>query len=160
MSPQRETNNNHQYHVPKNAVGNPKKVARHLAGLAVSPVMTINIRPSTSDTDNPSHSLLHHGWLSRQIPYIRTKFGTNVMNSDDDDDDDGNDIHLSHHNRMSFRKRMKKFCKQQFPFIQPIISAFSEQMKEPLIIMLLFSAVISVALGNTSDAISIGIALF
>ena len=98
----------------------------------------------------------HH----EQIPYKRTKFGTNVMNSDDDDDDDGNGIHLSHHNRMSFRKRMKKFCKQQFPFIQPIISAFSEQMKEPLIIMLLFSAVISVALGNTSDAISIGIALF
>ena len=44
-----------------------QEVARHLAALAVSPVTTINntSSTSTSDTDNPSHSLLHHGWSSR-----------------------------------------------------------------------------------------------
>ena len=46
-----------------------------------------------------------------------------------------------------------------FPFLQPVLSALMEQLKEPLIGMLLLSAGISILLGNTSDAASIGIAL-
>lgn len=48
-----------------------------------------------------------------------------------------------------------KYC----PFVPPILSALSGQLKEPLILMLLGSAGISVALGNSADAISIAIAL-
>lgn len=48
---------------------------------------------------------------------------------------------------------------RKFPFLQPVLSALLEQLKEPLILMLLFSAGISTLLGNLSDAISIGIAL-
>ena len=55
---------------------------------------------------------------------------------------------------------MQIFCKIKLPFLQPIISTLGDQMKEPLILMLLFSAGISLLLGNTSDAISIGLALF
>ena len=42
---------------------------------------------------------------------------------------------------------------------QPVLSSLVSQAKEPLILMLLSSALISVFLGNTTDAISIGIAL-
>lgn len=42
----------------------------------------------------------------------------------------------------------------------PVFSALTSQLKEPLIIMLLFSAGISLALGNGADALSIGVALF
>ncbi|EED93486.1 predicted protein, partial [Thalassiosira pseudonana CCMP1335] len=41
----------------------------------------------------------------------------------------------------------------------PIITAFYDQLKEPLIIMLLFSAAISLFLGNSADAMSIALAL-
>lgn len=48
---------------------------------------------------------------------------------------------------------------RKFPFLQPVGAALLEQLKEPLILMLLFSAGISILLGNAADAISIGIAL-
>ena len=43
--------------------------------------------------------------------------------------------------------------------IQPLLQAFIDQLKEPLIGMLLFSAAISYCLDNVADAISISIAL-
>jgi hypothetical protein len=43
--------------------------------------------------------------------------------------------------------------------ISPILRAFYDQLKEPLILMLLFSASISLCLGNGADALSIGMAL-
>lgn len=43
--------------------------------------------------------------------------------------------------------------------IGPVLSALLSQLKEPLILMLLGSAGLSIFLGNTADAISIGIAL-
>ena len=52
-------------------------------------------------------------------------------------------------------KIIGKFC----PYVPPILSALGGQLKEPLILMLLGSAGISIALGNTADAISIAIAL-
>lgn len=48
---------------------------------------------------------------------------------------------------------------KKVPFLLPVLTALAGQLKEPLIIMLLFSAGISLVLGNTADAVSIGIAL-
>jgi Ca2+-transporting ATPase len=43
--------------------------------------------------------------------------------------------------------------------VGPIFSALVSQLKEPLILMLMGSAALSIFLGNTADAISIGVAL-
>jgi Ca2+-transporting ATPase len=72
---------------------------------------------------------------------MRATYGTNVMGHKDNDDKPSNIIF------------------QKLPFLQPVHSALMEQLKEPLIGMLLFSAVLSIVLGNMSDAISIAIAL-
>ena len=45
------------------------------------------------------------------------------------------------------------------PFLLPVLTTLVSQLKEPLILMLLGSAAISILLGNTADAVSIGIAL-
>lgn len=50
------------------------------------------------------------------------------------------------------------YCRK-LPWLQPVLSALISQFKEPLIIMLLASAGISIVLGDTGDAISIGLAL-
>ncbi len=84
--------------------------------------------------------LLHHGWSSRHVHLLEAAFGKNIVGQDD------NDVSAY----WIFRK---------LPFLQPVGSAMMEQLKEPLILMLLFSAGISILLGNSSDAISIGIAL-
>ena len=91
--------------------------------------------------DISGDQLLHHGWSSTTIAHMRATFGSNVMVGEDDEES-------------------KNIIFQKLPFLQPILSALFDQMKEPLILMLLFSALVSIALGNTSDAISIGIALF
>jgi Ca2+-transporting ATPase len=144
----------------------PEEVARNLAALASS-----NDTAAAAAATTNSHQLLHHGWSSRQVPFLRSKYGANVMHSDDDDDDDDDDnddddneemdmLVNNNKRKVSIRKRMRIFCKSKLPFILPIISTLGDQMKEPLILMLLFSAGISLLLGNTSDAISIGLALF
>lgn len=84
--------------------------------------------------------LLHHGWSSKTIAHMRSAFGTNVMVGEDDEES-------------------KNIIFQKIPSLQPILASIFEQMKEPLILMLLFSALISIGLGNTADALSIGIAL-
>ncbi len=50
-------------------------------------------------------------------------------------------------------------CKQTTNILLPVLHAFSSQLKEPLILMLLFSATLSLFLGNTADALSISLAL-
>lgn len=107
----------------------PEDAARHLASLA-----------GTIGNGMNSDQLLHHGWSSRTVPYLRNAFGSNVMVGEEDDEST---------NRLF----------KAVPFLQPVFSSLLEQLKEPLILMLLFSAFISVALGNTSDAVSIAIAL-
>lgn len=107
----------------------PEDVARHMASLA-------------SGGSSDASSLLHHGWSSRQISYIRNTYGRNVMGSEADDSEESPNA--------LFRI---------LPFLQPVVSALLEQLKEPLILMLLFSAGVSILLGNTADAISIAIAL-
>jgi len=49
--------------------------------------------------------------------------------------------------------------RKKLAFILPIVHAFYDQLKEPLIVMLLFSAAISLVLGNSADAVSIAMAL-
>jgi Ca2+-transporting ATPase len=46
-----------------------------------------------------------------------------------------------------------------FAFLQPIAQALWGQLKEPLILMLLASAALSLLLGNVADAASIAVAL-
>ncbi|KAG7341880.1 calcium-translocating P-type ATPase [Nitzschia inconspicua] len=145
----------------------PEEVARHLSALTSGPSSSAG-----SSSTATGHHLLHHGWSSPHVPFLRAKYGANVMQSDDDDDDENEDEsimltrdmfghHLDHpRRRVPMRKRLKFVCKQHLPFVLPVLSALAQQMKEPLIIMLLFSAGISILLGNTTDAISIGIALF
>jgi Ca2+-transporting ATPase len=96
----------------------------------------------------------------------------NIMkkSNDDDDDDDkyddvGNDDDrydgMDDDDALLNRRRKtgwKNYC--TLPYFRPIAEQLKEQLKEPLICMLLLSALISIILGNTSDAISIGIALF
>eukprot|EP00980_Cylindrotheca_fusiformis_P002118 scaffold473_cov132-Cylindrotheca_fusiformis.AAC.23 len=84
--------------------------------------------------------LLHHGWSSKAISDLRKTYGSNVIA--------GGDVEESSN---AFLRNLS--------ILQPVFSSLVDQMKEPLILMLLFSAVISVVLGNTSDAISIAIAL-
>lgn len=85
--------------------------------------------------------LLTHGWSSnRHVPSLRAQFGMNRMPGDDD-----NDNIASKHPCLGYMKS--------------ILSTFLEQLKEPLILMLLGSALLSIILGNTTDAISIATAL-
>jgi Ca2+-transporting ATPase len=86
-------------------------------------------------------TLLHHGWSSKVVANLRQKYGSNMMNGNDDDTPSTWRI---------FRK---------FPFLEPVFSSLLDQLKEPLIVMLLVSALISVGLGNTADSISISFAL-
>ncbi len=108
----------------------PEEVARHLAALALS----------SSNSD--STQLLSHGWSSRQIGTIRQRYGSNHMQGDPAE-----------------QERDRTFRRLLASKLVPIFSAFLSQLKEPLILMLLGSAAISLILGNTADAMSIAIAL-
>lgn len=111
----------------------PEEVARHLSSLAQDSAQPSQIQQSAS-----TH-LLHQGWSSRQVGSLRSKYGANLLKAEEDEP--------------------KNWIFEKIPFLEPILSALWDQLKEPLILMLLFSAALSIALGNTSDAISIGIAL-
>mmetsp|Transcript_67211 Transcript_67211/g.99571 ORF Transcript_67211/g.99571 Transcript_67211/m.99571 type:complete len:1054 (+) Transcript_67211:98-3259(+) len=84
------------------------------------------------------------GWSSEQVGVVRTLFGANILSGGDKDEGAPN-----------FLSRACSFS----PCLYPVVMAFAEQLKEPLIIMLLGSAAISLCLGQTADAVSIGLAL-
>ena len=111
----------------------PEEVARHLAQLALT-THHDNLADSSSST---STHLLHHGWSSRQIEILRSAFGANTLQGDAQEDE----------------KESPLSC------LAPILSALAGQVNEPLILMLLGSAALSVFLGNVADAVSIAIAL-
>jgi len=81
---------------------------------------------------------------------LRHTFGSNSLHGDHNHDDDNN-------NHSSVIQQITKQLLSEI--VLPILSAFTDQLKEPLIIMLLFSAAISLFLGNQADAISIALAL-
>ena len=90
-------------------------------------------RESVASATDSSY-LLSRGWSSSQAPAMRSMFGANRMAGDKDD-------------------QQKSNC------CMPVLHALQSQLKEPLILMLLGSAGLSLFLGNTADAISIAIAL-
>lgn len=120
----------------------PEEVGRHMAGLAVD-----NVNSAATTT-----YLLSHGWATRQVENIRRRYGSNRMigdnNNDTDDECDDNIL-----------RRALRLAPRLSPCIIPICQTLASQIKEPLNIMLLGSATISIVLGNAADAISIGIAL-
>lgn len=140
----------------------PEEVARHLSALVAT----------TTNSSNLQH-LLHHGWSSRHIPLLRRKYGSNVLHNDEDDEDyyDDNDdnvhedVNTVENDQIrsrnlnnyrpprpkSFRKRCKLFCKHSLPCLPPIMSPLVGQLKEPLILMLLLSAGLSILLMNWAN---------
>jgi P-type Ca2+ transporter type 2C len=117
----------------------PEDVARHLAALANFHQTSASDLASSSTTPL-STQLLSHGWSTRQIAMLRREFGANRLPGDNSDEPvTGITRYLS--------------C------VVPIVSALLSQLKEPLILMLLGSAGVSVVLGNQSEAVSIGVAL-
>lgn len=134
----------------------PEEVARHLAALATTTVVktasTSGAAPggggaagdetkTTTSSATASTHLLSHGWSKRQIRMLRDNYGVNRMPGEKADEVPAN------------------FFDRRMPFLWPVFGALFGQLKEPLIIMLLGSAGLSLVLGNTADAISIGIAL-
>jgi hypothetical protein len=111
----------------------------------------------------PTH-LLTRGRSSAEVRALRVAYGSNTLlrgdlaNGDDDvdDRDDGGDDDRrrppSYH---PLRKNATKCMGVAFA----VLRAFYDQLKEPLILMLLSSAGISLCLGNAADAVSIGMAL-
>jgi hypothetical protein len=111
----------------------PEDAARHLACLA----------SNNASLDAGSTQLLSHGWSTRQIETLRRLYGTNSMQGDKGGAATAPGISMDRY----------------APCLPPICSALVGQLKEPLILMLLGSAGISIIMGNKADAISIGIAL-
>ena len=113
----------------------PEDVARHLSALLSQVGGHV---ASKTDVSNSSTQLLSHGWSSRQVPTLRLNYGSNQLSGDAA-------AYPSHSSCL--------VC------IKPVAEALFSQFKEPLILMLLGSAGLSVLLGNKADAISIAIAL-
>lgn len=100
-----------------------------------------------SNNTNDANSLLSRGWNASQIPTLRSLYGRNSLKDDDSDSNTPPTI---------FQRILSK---PPFNSLRPICSSFLDQLKEPLILMLLASAGLSILLGNAADAISISIAL-
>jgi cation transport ATPase len=99
--------------------------------------------------------LMSRGWTATQARYLRSIFGTNVIHGDEDGEDEVIKI-------LNIIPIPKCFCKvlgRISPWWVPICSGFISQFNEPLNIMLLVSAAISLILKQISDAVSIGLAL-
>lgn len=148
----------------------PEDVGRNLSNLLTICVESVesnsngNTDSNSNDNNNSKNvaaltggivgkensKLLSLGWSSSQAQYLRLLFGVNAVRVVEDADNDGGIV---------CSKRRYLQIKKAFPFLFPIASAFSSQFKEPLNIMLLLSAVISLLLGNAADAVSISLAL-
>ncbi len=102
-----------------------------------------NNNNNSSNNNTISSQLLSHGWSSRQVPRLRSMFGANVMPGD----------------KSGIIASSRLYHRYIVPCYN-IVSTLAAQLKEPLILMLLASALISVLLGNYADAMSIAVALF
>ncbi len=142
----------------------PEEVSNHLSDLLSIATDSIPKSAKTASLlsslhrikrDSSNNNLLNCGWSTQQARYIRLLFGYNTVQNDDDDD--GGDHNKSDKNtkKSQLSGIMKKFC----PWFLPIFNAFTSQFSEPLNIMLLASAGISLALGQIADAVSIAVAL-
>lgn len=124
----------------------PEEVARHLAALAMSgESSTTDGNNNSNNISNISTQLLSHGWSSRQVPRLRSMFGSNTLPGD--------------RSELLQQQQHSLFRHYVLPLYN-ILATLAGQLKEPLILMLLASALISVLLGNYADAASIAVALF
>lgn len=101
------------------------------------------------DQESSRGSLQHlitRGWSTEQARFLRSKWGKNTLRGKDEDD-------------RNSQHRICRYIHRIAPWFLPIVSGFLSQFNEPLNIMLLISAAISLMLKQTSDAISIGLAL-
>ena len=115
----------------------PEAVATHLASLC-------EMHPG--DTH-----LLQTGWSERQVAPLRQRYGVNLVAGDANSSSSG-----SEHSGTS---PLSRLLHSYLAWVRPVSEALLGQLKEPLILMLLGSAGISVALGNVADAASIAVAL-
>jgi len=140
----------------------PEEAARNLASL-LSECPSSLLAGNTSAhhhghhvTSNPNHGssrsldsyedhLLSRGWSSKHARMLRTIFGKNDMSNVEESG--------------KRKSRCTNRINRTFPCLFPIITAFTDQLKEPLILMLLVSALISFIMGEMADALSIGLAL-
>ena len=122
---------------------NPEEIARNLSSLLshldVNNDNSRTFRASVIERHSQDGHLLTRGWNSRQIRTLRLLFGNNEVNEKDEESPSYENTTLM--------------------WLTPILKSFLEQMKEPLILMLLVSAAVSLILEQYSDAISITIAL-
>eukprot|EP00591_Stephanopyxis_turris_P010803 CAMPEP_0195507722 /NCGR_PEP_ID=MMETSP0794_2-20130614/1116_1 /TAXON_ID=515487 /ORGANISM="Stephanopyxis turris, Strain CCMP 815" /LENGTH=248 /DNA_ID=CAMNT_0040634501 /DNA_START=25 /DNA_END=768 /DNA_ORIENTATION=+ len=142
-----ETPNPYPYSRAEECTWQPEEAARNLSSLATNnPNQSTNDNfyspseinsSSTSPGSSKKPTLLSRGWSSSQIPILRGRYGSNSV-----------------HEAKGSTKTSRRLA-----FLKPILHAFSSQLKEPLILMLLASAFLSLCLGNAADAISIAIAL-
>lgn len=115
-----------------------------------------NSDPHALSTSRCSNLLTRGRNSGAEIRALRTAYGSNALHGDavddaTDDDDAPGGATTGVGVVSSLRKNLS--------FLLPILRAFVDQLKEPLILMLLFSAGISLFLGNAADAISIALAL-
>lgn len=151
--------NNYPYSRSEECSWQPEEAARRLGALSSSgsslSSSSANINtdydPLISSRSNESkdNSILTRGRATSDIRTLRRAFGSNSLHGDHNHDDDPNQQ----------SSPIKQAIQQLSAILLPILSAFTDQLKEPLIIMLLFSAGISLFLGNQADAISIALAL-
>jgi len=110
--------------------------------------------------DSNVNNLVHSGWTTQQARYLRLLFGSNVVNENENDDNgssgDSKNKITTCCGMIQIKMRMNKILPS---WLYPICSAFTSQFHEPLNIMLLASGGISLLLGQTADAVSIGVAL-
>ena len=104
------------------------------------------------EQDKTNEHLMNRGWSTKQARFLRLIFGQNAVQGKDDDDDGLKFCNLIPIPELKCLTRMS-------PWFYPILGAFISQFNEPLNIMLLVSAAISLILKQTADAISIGLAL-
>jgi len=118
---------------------------------------TLSTLQKLHERESANHNLMNQGWTTHQAKYLQSLFGSNLVTNDDDDDENNNSNDTIKNRCASF---IRKLIKTKLPpFVYPILSTFLSQFQEPLNIMLLLSAAISLLLHQTTDAISIGLAL-
>lgn len=101
--------------------------------------------------------LMSRGWTTTQARYLRSIFGNNTIHGKDHDDNEKETMKFL--NIIPIPKCCCNILGRISPWWIPICSGFISQFNEPLNIMLLFSAAISLLLKQISDAMSIGLAL-
>ena len=136
----------------------------------------------TTSTTTTTTTLLSQGLTHTQVQYMRRQYGINRVGGPNTSNnvEEEEDILLAlmkhetntsvststttttpRHDWATILHRTKRYSRRFVrTTIRPIVQALWGQWQEPLILMLLGSAIVSILLGNPSDAISIALALF